>query len=73
MSKFIYLISFNLSLLGLILFISFILGGCVSPRNWSHERHVEVMNVCHMMCDEAGVRRYNPLLGTCECHSRSSN
>lgn len=41
---------------------------CVSPRNWSSDRHFEAMSMCEYMCAESGVKRYTPTLGTCECN-----
>ena len=48
--------------------ISIFLTGCVSPKNWSSDRHFEAMSMCQYMCDENGVKRYTPMLGTCECN-----
>jgi hypothetical protein len=43
--------------------------GCVSagPSDWSPLNHMQVMRQCRNLCHPHGVRKYDPMDGSCAC------
>jgi len=54
----------------LIISVSMIIAGCMTPRDWTPSAHQEMMMMCRNMCKEAGVKSYEPFSGECSCNKK---
>lgn len=56
----------------LLLAISLIVGGCITPDQWSPKDHQKQMMYCRSMCGKGLVEAYQPYTGECSCHLKRS-
>jgi hypothetical protein len=57
-----------------ILVLSFLVTSCVGtdPSGWRAEQHFFMEKGCRVVCYPNGVKKYQSMDGSCECHGRGT-